>query len=138
MNCLLLSGYAFANRCAMPVISAFAWSSEIPGLSVAMIAGLVAFGSLRGLTGNSGNSGIQSSSLVGNAKPFGITPTIVAGLPLIRTPRPRMSDAPPKSRCQMPYPMMATFSAPGRLSAAVKSRPIIGLLPRILRKSSVT
>ncbi len=86
----------------MPVISAFAWSSDAPGLSVPRIAGFVAFGSLRGRTGKSGKSGSHSSSLVGKSKPFGITPMIVAGLPLIRTPLPTMSAAPPKSRCQTP------------------------------------
>jgi hypothetical protein len=64
--------------------------------------GLTFDGSLRGRGGYSLKSGSQSSSFVGNAKPFGITPTIVAGLPLIRTCLPTMSREPPKSRCQMP------------------------------------
>jgi hypothetical protein len=78
------------------------------------------------------------SSLVGNANPLAITPMMVAAFPLIRTPLPMMCGSPPKSRCQMPYPMIATFPAPCALSAAVKSRPIIGPTPRIFRKFSVT
>ena len=67
-----------------------------------MIAGLIARGSLRGSGGNSQKSGSQICSFVGNAKPCGITPAIVAGLPLMRTFLPTISAAPPKSRCQMP------------------------------------
>jgi hypothetical protein len=59
-------------------------------------------GSVRGRGGYSLNSGSQSSSFAGNAKPFGMTPTMVAGFPLIRTRVPTISCAPPKSRCQTP------------------------------------
>ena len=63
---------------------------------------------------------------------------IVAGLPLIRIALPTMSAAPPKSRCQSPWPMSATFSAPGVLSAGVKSRPFAGLTPSTRKNVSVT
>ncbi len=94
--------------------------------------------SLRSRTGNSVNRGTQSSSLFGNANPAGITPTMVAGVPLMRSDLPMMSDLPPKSRCQMAYPMIATFSAPGLLSSGLKSRPRLGDMPRMRRKASVT
>jgi hypothetical protein len=47
-------------------------------------------------------SGIQSSSRDGNVKPFGMTPTMVAGAPLMRTAVPTTFGVPPKSRCQTP------------------------------------
>ena len=102
-----------------------------------MTAGLLARGSFLGRTGNSLYSGIHISSLSGNVKPWGMTPMMVAGLPLSRTSLPTMSAAPPKSRCHVPWLMITTFSAPGLLSAAVMSRPSIGLTPRMRRKCSV-
>ena len=102
LNCLFVSGWSLASRWANAVNSALAWSSETPGLSVPRTAGLMFAGSLRGRGGNSLKSGSHSSSLTGKAKPWGMTPMIVAGLPLMRTFLPTMSWDPPKSRCQMP------------------------------------
>ena len=137
LNGLFVSGYASAKRLANVVNSALAWSSETPCLIRPSTEELIARGSFRARTGNSGKSGSQSSSFVGKLKPEGITPMMVAGLPLIRTCLPMTSDAPPKSRCQMTWPMIAVRSAPGLLSSAVKSRPWFGAMPRIRRKSSV-
>ena len=65
-----------------------------------------------------------------------MTPTMVAGSPLMEIARPRTSAAPPYRRCHRPWPIrMTRVSEP---SVAVKSRPWTGCTPSVARKFWLT
>ena len=79
---LFVSGNCCASCFAMPIISACACASVTPG---ARREKTVMFRASRRSEFWSGTSGCQMSALAGNFTPSGMTPTIVAGVPLMLT-----------------------------------------------------
>jgi hypothetical protein len=71
-------------------------------------------------------NGSQICSVLGMAKPSGITPTIVVGTPAMRSVLPTTSWAPPRRLRQKPCPTTATSGAPFTSSDGNRTRPIIG------------
>jgi hypothetical protein len=127
---------------AAAVPSASACSGVTAGLSRASANSTVirplrpatAFGDGAGTT-----SGIHiSASRSGNATPGFATPTIVAALPSITTPRPTI-DGSRLNRSRQPRSLSTAMAAPpSRASFSRKNRPIAGVSPSIENSDGVT
>ena len=125
---VLVSGYAFSSRAAIPAISVAAWSSATPSFRRATGRMPGCQPRSAGCAAMNGAIGRKTSAFWNRRNDGGSTPTIEYGLPSSRMRSLVTASRPPKRDCQRPWLRIATGDRPAFLVGR-EPRPTIGVTP---------